>query len=284
MNWITKLIHRKDITQKDSKNIPENMWVKCPSCDNLLFKKDIANQQYICNLCDYYFYMPIKKRLEMLFNNGEYKNIKIPEVIKDPIKFKGKESYVDKLESYKKKLKVDDAAMAVYGKIGDSYVSCFILNFQFMGGSMGAYVGEAFVAAANMALKHKIPLVAITSSGGARMQEGLISLMQMVKTSVAIEKLKDAKLPYIVVLTNPTTGGVTASFAMLGDIHIAEKGATIGFAGLRVIEQTIRKKLPPEFQTAEYLKDHGMVDMVVTRNELVDKLSTLLKLLNNKNK
>ncbi|MGV3278728.1 acetyl-CoA carboxylase, carboxyltransferase subunit beta [Rickettsiales bacterium LUAb2] len=284
MNWITRLVNKKSTKQEEVKDIPDNMWLKCPSCSSLLFKKDIKNNDYTCTSCDYYFYMPVQDRLNSIFNEGEYKILPVSKVIKDPIKFKGKEKYSEKLEEYQKKTKFEDAALAVYGKIGSNYVSCFMQNFSFMGGSMGAYVGEAFVAAANHAIKNKIPMVAFTASGGARMQEGMYSLMQMAKTTVAIQNLKNAKLPYIVVLTNPTTGGVTASFAMLGDIQIAEKSATIGFAGVRVIEQTIRKKLPTGFQTAEYLLAHGMVDLVVSRKELTSKLDKVLSLLTHNNK
>lgn len=284
MNWITKLVKKNFSSSKNKgyDKIPEDMWLKCPSCSTLIFKEDLSKNSYICFSCDFYFKMPVKKRLEHIFNNGEYKLLDLPKVVEDPIKFKGKAKYSEKLVEYRNKTALQDAALAAYGKIGDSYCVCFVLNFDFFGGSMGVFVGEVFVNAVKFALTHKAPLLAITASGGARMQEGMFSLMQMAKTVVALEQLQEAGLPYVVLLTNPTTGGVTASFAMLGDVQLAEHGATIGFAGARVIEQTIRKKLPDGFQTADYLLKTGMIDGVVAREDIPAKLKSLFSLLLNK--
>lgn len=282
MNWITKLVKNNFSSNKGYDNVPNNMWKKCPKCSTLIFEEDLVNNVYTCFNCEYYFHMPVKARLDSIFNNSNYKTLETPKVIQDPIKFKGKGKYSERILDYRKKTGYEDAAVAAYGKIGNSYCVCFVMNFEFFGGSMGVCVGENFVNAVNYAISHKVPFLAITTSGGARMQEGMFSLMQMAKTSVALENLKSACLPYVVLLTNPTTGGVTASFAMLGDVHLAEQGATIGFAGARVIEQTIRKKLPEGFQKAEYLLKTGMIDAVVTRKSVPDKLQQLFSLLLNK--
>lgn len=283
MNWITKLV-KKNFNSNTNRyeQIPSNMWLKCPQCSTLIFKEDLINNLYSCINCDYYFRLPIEERLNQIFNDGKYKLLEKPKVLQDPLKFKGKVKYADKLIEYRKKTGYEDAAVTAYGKIGSTYCVCFIMNFEFSGGSMGVYVGQAFVEAVSYAIKHQVPFLAITASGGARMQEGMYSLLQMAKTTVMLEHLESAGLPYIVLLTNPTTGGVTASFAMLGDVQIAEKGATIAFTGARVIEQTIRKKLPEGFQTAEYLLKKGMLDRVVARKDIPTVLQNLLSLLLNK--
>lgn len=281
MNWITGLIKKTSVksTQKD---IPENLWVKCPECSSLTFRKDLVKNNQICPTCDYHFLLPVKARFNLLFDNHNYINVPLPKVKEDPLKFKGKDKYIDKLRIYQEKSPYPDALITAYGKINEVTTVLSIMDFTFMGGSMGTALGEGFVKSVDVAIAKKAPFVIVTASGGARMQEGMLSLMQMAKTTIAINKLKQAKLPYVVLLTSPTTGGVTASFAMLGDIQIAEKGATIGFAGARVIEQTMRKKLPEGFQTAEYLLEHGMLDIVVHRNDLKTKLGTILDLLMNK--
>lgn len=278
MSWLTNLISKKSKATV-AKDIPEDLWIKCPQCATLIFKKDLAKRQEVCPNCDYYFFLPVQLRLQSLFDDGKYMVLQLPEGLRDPLKFKDKEKYSDRIKAYRTKTGYSDALIAGYGKIGFTAVVVAAMNFRFMGGSMGTAVGEGFVKAAEHAIEKKCPFVVVTASGGARMQEGMYSLMQMPKTTVIIEKLKRKSLPYIVVLTNPTTGGVTASFAMLGDIHIAEKGATIGFAGARVIEQTIKRKLPDGFQTAEYLKDHGMVDIVVERKNLKSLLENVLDIL-----
>lgn len=287
MNWINKLISKtadSKSVETQIKDIPDNLWMKCPNCLTLLFKKDLMKNDQVCNNCDHHFFLPVEKRLELLFDDGKYITIDLPKGLEDPLKFKDKEKYIDKIKSYRKKTGHEDGFIAGYGKIDGNFVVVGVMNFAFMGGSMGSAVGEGFLSAVNFAITKKVPFVVVSASGGARMQEGMISLMQMVKTTIAVEMLKDNKLPYIVVLSNPTTGGVTASFAMLGDIHIAEQGAMIGFAGARVIEQTIRKKLPEGFQTAEYLLEHGMVDLVVHRKNLKSSLGNILDILVNKSK
>ncbi len=281
MNWINKLINKKEFESEQKKDIPDDLWIKCPSCSNLLFKKNLVKNLQVCSFCAYHFFLPVQDRLESLFDNGKYIKIELPKGLDDPLKFRDKEKYIEKIKAYRKKTGQYDALVAGYGKIGDNFSVIAVMNFAFIGGSMGTAVGEGFVSAASFAIQKKCPFIIVAASGGARMQEGMFSLMQMPKTIVAIEMLKDAKLPYIVILSNPTTGGVTASFAMLGDIHIAEKGATIGFAGARVIEQTIRKKLPEGFQTAEYLLEHGMVDIVVHRNDLRSTLANIIDILTN---
>lgn len=282
MNWITNLIDKKIVQDNSKKDVPEGLWLTCPSCSTLLFKKDLAKNNQICSVCDHHFYLPVLKRFDNLFNNGKYLLLDLPKGLVDPLKFKSQDKYASKLKQNKEKTGFDDSIVSAYGKISNTNAIVCSMNFAFMGGSMGTAFGEGFVYSVKEAIKRKIPFVTITSSGGARMQEGVLSLMQMPKTTVAIEMLKDAKLPYIVILINPTTGGVTASFAMLGDVHIAEKGATIAFTGARVIEQTIKKKLPEGFQTAEYLQEHGMVDLVVHRNNMQHTLGNLLDLLSKK--
>ncbi len=282
MNWITKLINDKVPENVDKKDIPDNLWVKCPSCNTLLFKKDLEANLYVCTSCDFHLFLPVKVRLNSLFDKSEFLGIKLPTGLEDPLKFKDKVKYTERLKTYREKSDSNDAIIAGYGKINNNHCIVAVMDFTFMGGSMGTAVGEGIAEAAMQAINKKIPFIIVSASGGARMQEGMFSLMQMAKTTVAVEKLKEAKLPYIVVLTDQTMGGVTASFAMLGDIHIAEKKARIGFAGARVIEQTIRQTLPEGFQTAEYLLDKGMVDVVVHRHQLKETLGKVLGILSNK--
>ncbi|MCL2567135.1 MAG: acetyl-CoA carboxylase, carboxyltransferase subunit beta [Alphaproteobacteria bacterium] len=289
MNWINKLINKSHEKAPASapaqpKDIPDNLWLKCPNCSTLLFKKDLEKNEQVCTNCDYHFFLPVEKRLESLFDDGKYIKIDLPKGLEDPLKFKDKDKYIDKIKIYRQKTGFNDAFIAGYGKVNGNFVVIGVMNFAFMGGSMGSAVGEGFLFAAQFAITKNTPFVVVSASGGARMQEGMISLMQMAKTTIAVEMLSEKKLPYIVVLTNPTTGGVTASLAMLGDIHIAEQGSTIGFAGARVIEQTIRKKLPEGFQTAEYLLEHGMVDVVVHRRDLQTTLGNVIDVLVNKTK
>lgn len=281
MNWISDFVRPK-IKKTTSKEIADNLWTKCPECGQMLFNKELEKDYFICSFCGHHLRLPVKIRLEMLMDSGKYKLLNLPKLRDDPLDFKDSKKYSDRLRAYRKASQNDDAVIVAVGEIGGVKAVAVFLDFSFMGGSMGTVVGEGIVKAAEFAAKTSSPLVIVSASGGARMQEGILSLMQMARTTAAINILKEKGLPYISVLTDPTTGGVSASFAMLGDIHIAEKEAIIGFAGARVIEQTIRETLPEGFQKAEYLQEHGMVDIVVSRTELKDKISKVLKLLLNK--
>ncbi len=283
MNWFINIVRPK-IQKTTPKEIANNMWVKCPKCSQMLFSKELKKSLYVCTNCGYHLRLYVDKRLKMLFDDEKYTLIELPKLPDDPLKFKDSQKYTDRLKSNRKLAENEDALKIATGKIGGIEVVVAVMDFTFMGGSMGTVVGEGIVKAADLALKNKIPFITIASSGGARMQEGILSLMQMARTVAAINLLKEKGIPFISILADPTTGGVSASFAMLGDINIAEKDSLIGFAGQRVIEQTIREKLPENFQQAEYLQEHGMVDIVVERQSLKDKLSNILRILTNKNK
>ena len=259
--------------------MPENLWIKCPETGEMVFHRDLEANQYVVPGSDYHMRLGAEKRLELLFDGGRYERIALPEVASDPLKFRDQRRYTDRLRDARSKTGLDDAVLVGAGRLDGLEIVAVVQDFDFMGGSLGMAAGEAVIVGAETARERGTPLVLFAGSGGARMQEGILSLMQMPRTTLAINALNEANLPYIVVLTNPTTGGVTASYAMLGDIHIAEPGALIGFAGPRVIEQTIREKLPEGFQRAEYLRDHGMVDMVVHRHRLRGELSRLCRLL-----
>tara|TARA_Y100000590_G_C15730145_1_gene1016655 strand:+ start:1025 stop:1870 length:846 start_codon:yes stop_codon:yes gene_type:complete len=277
MNWLTNFVKPKlSALVGRRKSIPDNLWQNCPSCGNMMHHKDLFNNLNVCSSCNYHFRISIDRRIEILFEKENFKEIKLEKLSDDPLKFIDKKKYTDRLKEYRKKTNRNDAFVFGEGIINSKKIIVGFMDFSFMGGSMGREVGKGIVTAAKKALKDKYPFVIFTSSGGARMQEGIISLMQMPKTVAAIELLSKNKIPYIVVLTDPTTGGVTASFAMLGDIIIAEHGSTIGFAGKRVIQDTIREELPIDFQKAEYLKEHGMIDMVIHRKELKQKLINIL--------
>jgi acetyl-CoA carboxylase carboxyl transferase subunit beta len=278
MNWYSNVVPPK-IKAILKRETPENLWVKCPESGQLVNHKDIEANLYVVPGSGYHMRCPVEIRLAHLFDNGEHETIPTPEVPADPLKFRDIKRYVDKLKEYRLKTGRPDAVTVAVGRLHDIPVTVAVQDFEFMGGSLGMAAGEAIVTAATLALEKRTPFIIFTASGGARMQEGMFSLMQMPRTTIAIQRLRRARLPYIVVLTNPTTGGVTASYAMLGDVQISEPGAIIGFAGARVIEQTIREKLPAGFQRAEYLKDHGMVDMVVSRHELRDTLGRICGLL-----
>tara|TARA_B100001750_G_C15510382_1_gene603224 strand:+ start:576 stop:1568 length:993 start_codon:yes stop_codon:yes gene_type:complete len=283
MSWLSNFIRPKiNVLGNQAKDVPDNLWEKCPSCDGMLFHRDLKAAQNVCYHCGHHLRIDVIERLENLFDNGEYKRHAVPKVPADPLKFKDKKKYADRLHDAQKKRERKDAIVVAEGKINGQGAMVAAFDFGFMGGSMGAGVGEGIVTAATKAVEKKLPLIVIPSSGGARMQEGAISLMQMPRTTIAVEMVKDAKLPYIVLLTDPTTGGVSASFAMLGDIHIAEPGATIGFAGKRVIQETIREELPEGFQTAEYLLEHGVVDMVVARKDQPHQIGLIIDMLLNK--
>ena len=277
MNWLTNFVKPKlSALVGIRKDVPDNLWKNCPHCGNMMHHKDLYKNLNVCNSCNYHFRMPIERRIETLFGNENFKEIELETLPDDPLKFIDKKKYTDRLKEYRKKTKRIDAFVLGNTKIGNNNIIAGLMDFEFMGGSMGRGVGSGIVKAVKIAIKNNFPLILFTSSGGARMQEGIISLMQMPRTVAAVELLSKNKILYIVVLTDPTTGGVTASFAMLGDIMIAENGSTIGFAGKRVIQDTIREELPIDFQKAEYLKKHGMVDIVVHRKELKE---TLIKIL-----
>lgn len=279
MNWITNFVRPKIQALMQKSDAPDHLWAKCPSCEHMLFHRDLAEHKKVCHHCGYHFRLSAKERFELLFDDGEFTLHPVPKVLHDPLKFRDLKKYNDRLKEYRTKTGHDDAIKVAYGHIGEKAVVIAAFDFAFMGGSMGLAVGEGILSASNLAVKTRSALIIIPASGGARMQEGILSLMQMPRTTIAVEQVKEAGLPYITLLTDPTTGGVSASFAMLGDIAIAEPGATIGFAGKRVIEETMRQKLPEGFQSAEYLLDHGMLDMVVRRTELKQRLSNILNIL-----
>lgn len=275
MNWLTNFIRPKIRQVVGQKEMPDNLWQKCPSCDGMLFHRELKESRQVCYHCGHHLKLVVAERLEVLFDDG-YDLLKSPAVKQDPLKFKDRKRYADRLREAKAKTDRDDAIVLAHGTIGGYPVIIAAFDFEFMGGSMGAAVGEGILRAAEIAVEEQAALIVVPASGGARMQEGALSLMQMPRTVIARQLMKEARLPYFVLLTDPTTGGVSASFAMLGDVHIAEPGAMIGFAGKRVIEETIRQQLPEGFQTAEYLLEHGMVDMVVGRK---DQRETFAKLL-----
>ena len=278
MNWLTNFVRPK-LKQLVKRDVPDNFWRKCPSCEHMIFHRDLEANLSVCQNCGHHLRLNAKQRLKMLFDDGKYRRVELPNVPLDPLKFRDQKRYTDRLKEARNKTAEEDALIVARGEMNGLPVVTAVLNFDFMGGSMGAAVGTGLITAARLAVADKTPLIAVTASGGARMQEGAISLMQMPRTVIAVREVKEARLPYIVVLADPTTGGVTASFAMLGDIHIAEKGALIGFAGTRVIEQTVRETLPDGFQRAEYLLQHGMVDIVADRSDLRDTLIRVISLL-----
>jgi len=264
------------------REVPENLWIKCPETGEMVFHKDLESNKWVIPASGYHMKMPAKARLADLFDNGEYEALPQPKVAQDPLKFRDSKKYSDRLRDSRLKTEQEDTIVAGLGSVQGLKLVAVVHEFNFIGGSLGMAAGEAIVKAFERAIAEKCPLVMFPASGGARMQEGILSLMQLPRTTVAVDLLKEAGQPYIVVLTNPTTGGVTASYAMLGDIHLAEPGAEIGFAGKRVIEQTLREKLPEGFQTSEYLLEHGVVDMVVKRHDIPETLARLLKILTKK--
>lgn len=279
MNWLSDFIRPRIRSFVEPKEVPDNLWQKCDSCEGMLFHRDLKDNMNVCYHCGHHLRITVKERLGFLFDGGQYEKIEVPDVALDPLKFRDQKKYVDRIKETQSKTGLKDAITIAKGTIGGNPVVIAAFNFRFMGGSMGMAVGEGIVRAAEEAVKTKSAFIAIPSSGGARMQEGMLSLVQMPRSIIAVEMVKDAGLPYIVLLTDPTTGGVSASFAMVGDIHLAEPKSMIGFAGRRVIEETVRETLPPDFQTAEYLREHGMVDMVVPRKELHDTIARILSLL-----
>jgi acetyl-CoA carboxylase carboxyl transferase subunit beta len=279
MNWLTNFVRPKLQALTRKAESPDNLWEKCPKCEQMIFHRELDANLRVCPHCGYHFRVGWKRRLEMLFDDGQYERADLPRGTVDPLKFRDLKRYSDRLKETQGKTGETDAIVVAHGRLGGQPVVIAAFNFEFMGGSMGAGVGDGLIRAADLAVDEKATLLVIPASGGARMQEGILSLMQMPRTIIAIDQVKEAGLPYLVLLTDPTTGGVSASFAMLGDIAVAEPGAIIGFAGKRVIEDTIREKLPEGFQRAEYLLEHGMVDMVVPRAELRATLARVIALL-----
>ena len=279
MNWITNYVRPRINSLFSRRDVPENLWTKCPECGTMLFHRELAENLQVCTNCGHHLPITPRDRFAALFDNGIFKEVPVPAPITDPLQFRDQKKYPERLKAAQKSTGEKEAMLVAEGEMGRTPIVAAAQDFSFMAGSMGMYVGNAIVAAAERAVALKRPLVLFSAAGGARMQEGILSLMQMPRTTVAVEMLKEAGLPYIVVLTHPTTGGVTASYAMLGDVQIAEPNALICFAGPRVIEQTIREKLPEGFQRAEYLLDHGMLDRVTKRGDLREELITILRML-----
>ena len=282
MSWLTEYVRPKIRTLFSRRDLPENLWHQCPACQQMIFQRDLLANLKVCTHCGHHMRATVAERLAWTFDETGFTRIELPKVAADPLRFRDSKRYSDRLKEAREKAHAEDAIAVAHGMVDGAKTVVAVMDFDFIGGSMGAAVGEGLVAAARLATLQEAPLVVFTASGGARMQEGAISLMQMPRSVLATRIVKDAGLPYIVVLTDPTTGGVTASFAMLGDIQIAEPGALIGFAGARVIEQTVREKLPDGFQRAEYLLEHGIIDMVVKRTEMRATLGRVISLLRTK--
>ena len=284
MNWMRDYVKPtlRSVFKRRGEDSEEVKWHSCQNCGQMIYRKDFVAAQHVCVHCDHHHRIGPEERFPALFDDGDYQLIDMPSGYDDPLKFRDKKKYTDRLKDSRNKTKRQEAITAATGKIIGQTCVVAVQDFAFMAGSLGIGAGDAFLTAAKQAVAEKAPFIIFTAAGGARMQEGILSLMQMPRTTVAVEMLHDAGLPYIVVLTDPTTGGVTASYAMLGDIHISEPGALIGFAGQRVIENTIREQLPDGFQRAEYLYDHGMVDMVVHRHEMRETLAGIVSLLTDK--
>ena len=281
MNWLTNFVRPK-IRALVGNDVPDNLWEKCAKCEQMIFYKELHQNMQVCPHCGNHLKLSIAERIQLLFDNGDFANIKYNSYLKDPLKFKDNKKYSERLKNAQEKTGSLDAVTVGYGRISGHKTVAVLFNFDFMGGSMSSAVGEGFIAGVELAISKGASFLVVPCSGGARMQEGIFSLMQMPRTVVAVNKIKDAELPYIVLLTNPTTGGVSASFAMLGDVHIAEPDALIAFSGPRVIEGTIREKLPEGFQKSEYLLEHGMIDMVVPRKDLKATIAKILGLLTHK--
>ena len=278
MNWISNYVRPKINSLFSRREVPENLWTKCPECGTMLFHRELSDNLNVCTHCDHHMAITPRDRFKALFDGGVFIEVKVPEPVIDPLHFRDQKKYPDRMKAAQKATGEKEAMLVAEGEVFRTPIVAAAQDFSFMAGSMGMYVGNAIVAAAERAVALKRPLVLFAAAGGARMQEGILSLMQMPRSTVAIQMLKEAGLPYIVVLTHPTTGGVTASYAMLGDVHISEPNALICFAGPRVIEQTIREKLPEGFQRAEYLLDHGMLDRVTHRKNLKDELVTIIRM------
>lgn len=282
MNWISNYVRPTINSLFSRREVPDNLWTKCTDCGTMLFHRELAENLNVCTNCGHHMQLSARDRLLTLFDGGVFVEVDVPEPVADPLSFRDQKKYTDRIKDARKKTGEQDAMLVAEGEMGRTKVVIAVQDFSFMGGSMSMYVGNAIVAAAERAIKRKAPLILFSAAGGARMQEGILGLMQMPRTTIAVQMLKEAGLPYIVVLTHPTTGGVTASYAMLGDVQIAEPNALIGFAGARVIEQTIGEKLPEGFQRAEYLLEHGMLDRVTKRADMKEELVTIIRLLMNK--
>ncbi|WP_298259498.1 acetyl-CoA carboxylase, carboxyltransferase subunit beta [uncultured Litoreibacter sp.] len=279
MNWISNYVRPTINSLFSRREVPENLWSKCNECGTMLFHRELSDNLNVCTSCNHHMAITARDRFTALFDGGIFSEIDVPAPIADPLQFKDQKKYPDRMKAAIKKTGEKEAMLVAEGEILRTPIVAVAQDFSFMGGSMSMYVGNAIIAAAERAVEMGRPLVLFSAAGGARMQEGILGLMQMPRTTIAVEMLKEAGLPYIVVLTHPTTGGVTASYAMLGDVHIAEPNALIGFAGARVIEQTIREKLPEGFQRAEYLLDHGMLDRVTHRKDMKNELVTIIRML-----
>ena len=279
MNWISNYVRPKINSLFSRREVPENLWRKCDECGTMLFHRELTDNLNVCTSCGHHMAITPRERFGNLFDGGIFTEVKVKAPVADPLQFKDQKKYPDRMKAAQKSTGEAEAMLVAEGQMGGTPIVAAAQDFSFMGGSMGMYVGNAIVAAAERAVELGRPLILFSAAGGARMQEGILSLMQMPRSTVAVEMLKEAGLPYIVVLTHPTTGGVTASYAMLGDVQIAEPNALICFAGPRVIEQTIREKLPEGFQRAEYLLDHGMLDRVTARTEMRDELITIIRML-----
>jgi len=279
VNWINNVVRPKIQGILKKRDVPDNLWVKCPASGQMVFYKDLLANQFVVPGSEYHMRMGARDRLKAIFDDGEFDQVKVSDVALDPLGFKDEKRYTDRLKAAQENTNLDDAVLVGEGRLNELSVVVAAQDFKFMGGSLGMAAGQAIVTGMMRAVAKHAPFILFAASGGARMQEGILSLMQMPRTTVAVQQLRDAGLPYVVVLTDPTTGGVTASYAMLGDIHIAEPGALICFAGPRVIEQTIREQLPEGFQRAEYLLEHGMIDMVVHRHEMRETLSRVCRML-----
>ncbi|WP_375257558.1 acetyl-CoA carboxylase, carboxyltransferase subunit beta [Citreimonas sp.] len=279
MNWITNYVRPRINSIFSRREVPENLWSKCDACGTMLFHREISDNLNVCSNCDHHMHITPRDRFTALFDGGVFNQVAVPEPVTDPLHFRDQKRYPDRLKAAQRSTGEKEAMLVATGEIGRMPIVAAAQDFSFMAGSMGMYVGNAIIAAAQEAVKLGRPLILFSAAGGARMQEGILSLMQMPRTTVAVQMLKEAGLPYIVVLTHPTTGGVTASYAMLGDVQIAEPNALICFAGPRVIEQTIREKLPEGFQRAEYLLEHGMLDRVTDRRKMREELIVLTRML-----
>jgi acetyl-CoA carboxylase carboxyl transferase subunit beta len=279
MSWLTTYVRPKVRNLLGRRDVPDNLWTQCEDCSQMIFSKDLEKAMNVCPHCGHHMRALVNDRLAWTFDESGYTRIELPKAPTDPLGFRDQKRYVDRLKEQRAKTHLDESLVVAHGTIAGHKAVVAVMAYEFMAGTMGAALGEGIVAAARLAVLQQAPLVIFTASGGARMQEGMISLMQMPRTTIAVQMVKDAGLPYIVVMTNPTTGGVTASFAMLGDIQIAEPNALIGFAGPRVIEQTVRETLPDGFQRSEFLRDHGMLDMVVARKDLRETLGRIIGLL-----
>jgi acetyl-CoA carboxylase carboxyl transferase subunit beta len=281
VNWLKNFVRPKikAILGTVKRDTPENMWIKDPDSGQMVFYRDLEANQFVFPGSGHHHRMPPKERLASMFDGGHHEPISFPQVAADPLKFRDERKYADRLKEARSKTGVDDCVQAGVGTVDGTKMVIAVQDMGFIAGSLGTAAGEAIITAMRTAVTHRCPFVIFVASGGARMQEGILSLMQMPRTTVMVQELRAHKLPYIVVLTNPTTGGVTASYAMLGDVHIAEPKAIIGFAGARVIEQTIREKLPPGFQRSEFLQDHGMVDLVVQRKDMKETVGRIARLL-----